>query len=382
MRNLFFISLLFCLTNVFAQAPEGVKYQALVRDISGDPLITQNVTFRFSILAGGAYGILIYQERHNVYTDQYGMVSLIIGNGSEVNGSFRDINWKGSSHFLKVELDINGGTNYVDMGTSQLLSVPYALFAKNSGDGFSGDYNDLRNKPVTDGSETRILPGYNMEIRGQGTHEDPYIITSAFSGDYNDLENKPVTDGSETKIIAGDNLFLEGAGTSSEPYVINTKKRYIGEHYGGGIVFHVYDNGMHGLIAAPSDQNPEIEWFNGTSRYTNTTGDGIRAGEMNTFLIIALQTNDNPVGNFAAKVCADFSIVVDGVKYGDWYLPSKYELELMYQQKDKIGGFRNKYYWSSTEFSSISAWCQHFSTGLQYNLNKNLPYAVRAIRAF
>jgi hypothetical protein len=103
---------------------------------------------------------------------------------------------------------------------------------------------------------------------------------------------------------------------------------------------------------------------------------------MNTMLIIALQTNDNPVGVFAAKVCADYSVTVDGVTYGDWYLPSKHELTLLFYQKDNVGSFANNYYWSSTEFSSLTAWCQNFSNGISNNQNKSLPYTVRAIRSF
>ena len=103
---------------------------------------------------------------------------------------------------------------------------------------------------------------------------------------------------------------------------------------------------------------------------------------MNTMLIIALQTNDDQTGNFAAKVCEDYSMTIDGVTYGDWYLPSKHELDLLFSRKNLVGGFVGNYYWSSTEFSSVSAWCQNFSTGIQYNLNKNTPYGVRAIRAF
>ena len=136
------------------------------------------------------------------------------------------------------------------------------------------------------------------------------------------------------------------------------------------------------MIAAKTDQYNGIVWFNGIKKYTNTTGDGLKAGEMNTALIIALQTIDNPMGNFAAKVCADYSVTVDGVMYGDWYLPSREELFLMYVHKETIGGFKNDYYWSSTEFSSISAWSQNFFNGSQFNLNKSLPYSVRAIRAF
>lgn len=101
---------------------------------------------------------------------------------------------------------------------------------------------------------------------------------------------------------------------------------YIGESYGGGIVFYVYDNGQHGLIAATSDQNPGIQWYNEVYRVTGTSGDGVKSGEMNTAILVAAQIADNQAGNFAAKVCADYSAVVSGITYGDWYLPSKYEL--------------------------------------------------------
>ncbi|MDI6734801.1 MAG: hypothetical protein QME42_01185 [bacterium] len=121
-------------------------------------------------------------------------------------------------------------------------------------------------------------------------------------------------------------------------------KLSIGQSYGGGIVFYVYDNGQHGLIAATADQSAGIQWYNGTYRVTNAIGDGIGAGKMNTMLIIAMQTNDNTGGNFAAKVCADYSVTVGGITYGDWYLPSKHELNLLYQQKTVVGGFSSNYY--------------------------------------
>jgi hypothetical protein len=323
---------------LYAQAPEGFSYHAIVRDASGNAIVDQTVSFRFGILSGSETGSLVYGERHVVITDLVGSVSLVIGKGTDKTGDFSAINWGADSYFLKIGLDNSGGTSYVDMGTTQLLSVPYALFSKTAGNGFSGSYNDLTNKPVTDGSETRI--------------------------------------------IVGNSLKIEGAGTVLNPYILNAKPHFIGEIYGGGVVFYVYDNKQHGLIAAVKDQDSAIEWYNGTKRYTNTAGDGINAGEMNTALIIAMQTNDNPMGNFAAKVCADYSVTVNNLTYGDWYLPSKFELALMYQQKDAIGGFESDYYWSSTEFSSVTAWSMSFTDGAQFNLNKSLPYGVRAIRSF
>jgi len=158
---------------------------------------------------------------------------------------------------------------------------------------------------------------------------------------------------------------------------------YIGESYGCGIVFYVYDNGQHGLIAATADQATYIQWYNGTNRYTGTTGDGLGAGAMNTAMIVATQIADNQAGNFAAKVCADYSITVGGVTYGDWYLPSKHELNLLYIQKAVVGGFANANYWSSTEFDNVNAWWQNFTYGNQYNdYLKSAQHYVRAVRAF
>ena len=129
---------------------------------------------------------------------------------------------------------------------------------------------------------------------------------------------------------------------------------HIGEKYGGGIVFYVYDGGLHGLIAALADQSRTgMQWSNGTYKFTGTTGDGVNAGAMNTAMIVATQIDDTPGGNFAAKLCADYSVKgADGVTYGDWYLPSKAELNLLYLQKNIVGGLANKFYWSSTEIGS------------------------------
>ena len=163
-------------------------------------------------------------------------------------------------------------------------------------------------------------------------------------------------------------------------WVSNT--HYIGENYGGGIVFYVYDNGQHGLISATADQHTGMQWYNGTHRMTGTGGDGLNAGAMNTALIVATQMADNQIGNFAAKVCADYSVTAGGVTYGDWYLPSKYELNLLYLQKDVVGGFTNNNYWCSSEFYETSAYYQWFESGLQGTANKTNLFHVRAVRSF
>ena len=178
-------------------------------------------------------------------------------------------------------------------------------------------------------------------------------------------------------------LFSIGLLFSSNTFALFTHT--IGETYGGGRVFYVYDGGLHGLIAALTDQGTSsgTQWDNGDSKLTGTTGDGLGAGAMNTTLIAATQMDDTPNGNFAAKLCANYSVkAADGVTYGDWYLPSKAELALLYKQKAVVGGFANATYWSSTETSSNNAWSQYFLNGQQGNNRKFKPFRVRAVRAF
>jgi hypothetical protein len=184
---------------------------------------------------------------------------------------------------------------------------------------------------------------------------------------------------------AGKVLTSDATGLASWTTPAATGRHYIGESYGGGIVFYVYDNGQHGLIATRGNQSIGIQWYNGTYRLTGTTGDGLNAGAMNTAMIVATQMDDNETGNFAAKVCADYSNnsnEVENVPYGDWYLPSFYELNLLYLQKGLVGGFANAFYWSSTEFVNGGALAVNFDNGLFNGVNKFFPAYVRAVRAF
>ncbi len=114
-------------------APHAFKYQAVARDASGNPLTNQNVSFRISILQGSATGAAVYQETQTTTTNQFGLSNLEIGMGNVVSGSFDSIQWGNGTYFVKIEMDASGGTNYALMGTSQMLSVPYSLYAENAG---------------------------------------------------------------------------------------------------------------------------------------------------------------------------------------------------------------------------------------------------------
>ena len=180
---------------------------------------------------------------------------------------------------------------------------------------------------------------------------------------------------------------------ATKNYVDNKIKTYmVGDFAQGGIVFWVDETGQHGLVAAKEDQSIGVIWYAGTYGNTQAKGDGPYAGEANTSIIIAAQVAIGDDGStYAARICNELQITEGGKTYGDWYLPSKEELNLMYQNKATIdataganggSGFASAYYWSSTEGSSYSAWEQYFGNGNQGWQNKGYTFRVRAVRAF
>jgi len=114
----------------FGQAPEGFKYQAVVRDAGNLILNNQVVGMRMTIQQGAIGGATVYQETFAPTTNGYGLVNLEIGSGTIVSGTFATIDWSAGPFFIETAVDVSGGTSYAVMGTSQLMSVPYALHAK------------------------------------------------------------------------------------------------------------------------------------------------------------------------------------------------------------------------------------------------------------
>ncbi|MDB5228497.1 MAG: hypothetical protein JWN78_2690 [Bacteroidota bacterium] len=123
---IFFLSACICL----GQAPQAFNYSAVVRNGSGVPIPNQNVKFRLSILRGTITGPSVYVETHSTTTDGNGMVNLEIGRGTIISGVFAAIPWNNDAFFFQVEVDPTGGNAFQMMGTTQFLSVPYALNAK------------------------------------------------------------------------------------------------------------------------------------------------------------------------------------------------------------------------------------------------------------
>ena len=208
MKRLFtMLMMVLCATALFAQAPQKFSYQAVVRDASNHLVTSQAVGVRVSILQGGVSGTVVYMETQTAVTNTNGLITLQIGGGNVLSGNFATIDWSDGPIFLKTETDPTGGTNYSIEGTQQLLSVPYALYAGASANGFSGDYNDLTNTPTmpvvpTDVSSFTNDAGYITSY----TETDP--LFNAWDKDYNDLINTPTIPNIPTNV----STFTNDAG--------------------------------------------------------------------------------------------------------------------------------------------------------------------------
>ncbi len=493
MKKVFtFLAAVLLTASVFAQSPEKMSYQAVIRDAS-DILVTDTqIGMQISILQGSTSGTAVYVETQEPTTNTNGLVSLEIGAGTVVSGDFATIDWANGPYFIKTETDPTGGTNYTITGTSQLLSVPYALHAKtaetvsgaitetdptftsseavnitatditnlgnlsgtNTGDqdlstlatktALGDSTAQVRNEipdvsefltsesdPTFTSSEavnitatditnlgnlsgtntgdqdlstlaTKTALGDSMaqvrneipDVSGFLTSETDPVFT-AWDKDYADLINTPAAaDGSETKVTAGTNVTVTGSGTTASPYVVGSGSTTysVGDFAQGGIVFWVDETGQHGLVAAKEDQSTGVRWYAGTYGNTQAKGDGPFSGEANTSIIIAAQVAIGDDGStYAARICNELQVTEGGKTYDDWYLPSKEELDLMYQNKATIdatagvnggSGFASASYWSSTENNNNYAWNQFFGFGAQSSSAKNGTDRVRAVRAF
>jgi hypothetical protein len=197
--------------SLFAQAPQGLNYQATVRNSSGNLITNQNVYFRFNIMQNSATSVPVYTETHYVPTDDLGQVNCVIGQGTATTGVFSQIDWSNGTYFLGIELNI--GSGYVAMGTTQFLSVPYALYAGNVS-GSSLTLNQVANNGNT---ADRVVTGPNQSgIRVNTTGGDN---GSGYSGIRSNIAgtngiNRGVL-GFSNGINSDDNVGMAGFATNS-----------------------------------------------------------------------------------------------------------------------------------------------------------------------
>lgn len=187
MRQYLLLGVLLALTlPLFGQSPQKFKFQAVARDISGQPYANVDLGVRISLVRDAVSGQIDYAERHVVTTSSLGVFDLEIGGGQTISGAFTDASWANHPYYLKIDIDPDGGANYVNLGTSQLLSVPYAIYAGeagNAGDGDSTDelqtliYDpDLQTLALTNGNVVNLAPSINTVQEICKVDQNPNLI--------------------------------------------------------------------------------------------------------------------------------------------------------------------------------------------------------------
>jgi hypothetical protein len=251
-------------SSVFAQSPEAFKYQAIARDAGGNVLANQNVSLKISILKTSDTGTPVYVETHTVTTNSFGLINLNIGTGTLVSGDFSTIDWANDKYYLKVEMDPAGGTSYQAMGTSQLLSVPYALYAKSTGNiteadpiftnsvayGITGADTASWNATWKIGGNTGTIEGTNFI----GTTDNKY-----FSIRTNNTEKVRITTKGQIETYnTGQSIFI-GEGAGANDVLSNNKNVFIG-----------YKTGYANTTGSNNTANGYQALYSNTNGYYNT----------------------------------------------------------------------------------------------------------------
>lgn len=365
--------------------PQGINYQAVVYsengnqnpglDAPGQVLGNESIGVRFTILSGSANGTEVYKESYNTSTDEFGLFSLIIGQGLQIStNAFDAIDWGSGYHFLKVEIDKTGGVNYLDMGTLQMWSVPYALYTKyaeTAGNGIS-DVIDNGDGTIT----FNYFDGSTYTTGNLGGIPGPTGATGANGIDgtngINGVDGTNGTNGNDGLSAYEVWLALGNIGTEADfinslvgpqgiqgpqgnPGTAATTCVQIGDYHAGGIVFYVDATCEHGLVVTPFD---------------------LMNYDFNSDRVMSITICNNLKCN----------------GYTDWYLPTLTELLLVYNNLGNAG-FRDpnwsgssstlvRWYWSSTVNAPGSGFGVNFDSGAQSVWVDGNDLRIRAIRPF
>ena len=225
MKKFYLLLTLFVITAIQmanAQAPQGIPYQAVARNNAGNLIKNQPISLRFSIHDGSTGGTVVYSETHSVTTDALGLFSVNIGGGTS-SSTLADVSWGSGAKFTQVELDVTGGSNFVDMGTTQMMSVPYALYAASGGTALpSGSLNQtLRYNGANWVADGNIINDGTGVYIGNSIYDRSLIKLGQFYGNVTFGANNQVTSGQNNvaggfnSVASGDNSFAFGYGATA-----------------------------------------------------------------------------------------------------------------------------------------------------------------------
>jgi hypothetical protein len=177
------ILLIFLPIFAFSQAPNKINFQSVIRNNLGEVQSNKSVSIKISILGGSISGTTVYSEKHTKTTDISGLISLQIGNGTVLSGVFANISWGNLAHFIKLEADFSGGSNYVLLGTQELMSVPFALYASKTDTSSLNLVNRFNSKVNVSDTSNMLLnyrTGLNNKVNISDTSNmlNPYLRKS------------------------------------------------------------------------------------------------------------------------------------------------------------------------------------------------------------
>ncbi len=355
-----------------AQAPQKMSYQAVIRNSTNALVRSSLVGMRISILQGSSSGTPVYVETQTRTTNVNGLVSLEIGTGTVVTGSFAMINWAVGPYFIKTETDPAGGTSYAIVGTNQLMSVPYALYCASGVAGPAG--------PAGPTGATGLTGATGPA--GPAGATGPAGTTGATG-----LTGATGPAGPTGATGAAGPEGPAGATGATGPSGSGGFVHFIGEPYGGGVVFDVWKDTLgveHGLVVDATDLSAAYAWSNVTATLIGASAQSVWDGLSNSNAVMAQAGHSSS----AALLCYNST---NGGQ-SDWYLPSIQELNKIWANYVDVGRtlsqisgatqFAAERYWSSTEYSTTSIFYFHYLTAVITNDSKGRIFHVRAVRAY
>lgn len=371
------------LSEVAAQSPGSFRYQAALQNSTGQSLAGRKVSFMITVLKSAMEKERVYAEFHTVNTDPFGLVSLEIGKGNPVFKTFKNIDWGAGEHFLRVEIDETGGTQFKLLNEVQLLSVPYALYAERAGsvdDADADPTNELQTLSV-DGRQLSISNGNAVELPIQNLKLAGYDL-SISDGNMVTLpgENHLQTltlDGRELSISDGNSITLPD---DRDQQTLSIKGNTLSISNGNAIELPSADThdpaapvavAFRGqkIYAHPTDNSEGIAF----GPFGDTGADSDHDGKANTEALISAHGD----GSYAAKLCDDLT----AFGHDDWYLPSRAELDALFKQNYLIADYSLEGYWTSTETAHNMAWEIDFTAGKPDKTTKNQNRRCRCVRS-